>query len=246
MSKEFVWHPPSNLNRNVNSHFGQNPLDGSKLSPEGGFSKNIKTKQKSKNVSMGELQEKIKMENSMRLSLEVSDMETRLLECEILLEQLKTCKRHTPEIIKDNTVEDRDASERNVDKTKKHNITMSNRQINLSDIKMSNVLPDRDTEKLNSKFTTQEVNLAIMNPGGMKGKADAMSNAMHTHDIRICIVSETHCVGKEIPVLNPQTKAFHNNRGSKNNKGGVCIFVENSIAEDCVVIGKSDNNKNKD
>ena len=120
---------------------------------------------------------------------------------------------------------------------------------------MGPVLPDfqsffpyRDVVKLNSnsKFTTQEVNLAIMNPGGMKGKADSMSNAMHIHDIRICIVSETHCVGKEIPKLNPQTKAFHNNRSEKTNKGGVCIFVENSIAEDCVVIGKSDNNRDKD
>ena len=85
-----------------------------------------------------------------------------------------------------------------------------------------------------------------MNPGGMKGKSGSISNAVNNHDIRICIVSETHCVGKEVPVVNNQMKAFFNNRSSKNNKGGVCIFMENTIAEESVIIGKSKPPKDDD
>ena len=223
-------------------------MDGSKIrqSRTGGWRKPKKTEQKSQNEGRGELSHKAKIEENMRKCLEVSDMETRLLECEILLGQLKKNTKTTPEKKAESKNGEDKPKEIVEQKENKNNKITKVQKVIIEGITMSNELPDRDVVKLNSKFATQEINLAIMNPGGMKGKADSMRNAMHTHDIRICVVSETHCVGKEIPKLNPQTKAFHNNRTNKRNKGGVCILVENSIAKDCVVIGMSDNNKDKD
>ena len=107
---------------------------------------------------------------------------------------------------------------------------------------ISNELPDRDVEKLNNKFEVKEFNVAIMNPGGMNSKRESIINAVHNQDIRALVVSETHTVGKEVPVLDRTMEAFFTNRGSGQNKGGVSIFLEKTLAKHSVVVGKSSPN----
>ena len=104
---------------------------------------------------------------------------------------------------------------------------------------ISNSLPDTENTKVNNKFEIEDFNLMVVNPGGLNGKRESICNAIHKFDIRAVIVSETHSVGKQIPELDQTMKAFFMNRSSKKNKGGVCIFLEKSLAEHAVVIGKS-------
>ena len=94
--------------------------------------------------------------------------------------------------------------------------------------KITNKLPKR--ENLSNKFTTDEINIAVVNSGGLNGNKESINNFINKFDIRICIMSETHTAGKEKPHLNNQMTNFFNNRGTKRNKGDVAIAVENSIA----------------
>ena len=102
---------------------------------------------------------------------------------------------------------------------------------------VSNDLPASET--MNNKFELKEFNIAVMNPGGLASKTASITNAIHKHDIRAVIISETHTAGKTIPVLDNTMKPFFHNRSEKANKGGVAIFLENTLAEHAVVIGKS-------
>ena len=234
MSKEFVQGPPSEV-----SHFRQSPQDGSRQSQNGGCSKIEKSQKNNKKELKGDNSRKSSWNDDLRTSLEVSDMETRILGCEILLNRIKT---NTMSLSK----ERKNPEEEKPKVTKKEN-NVKNVQSKVKQASkhvMTNKLPNRDEEKLNSKFNTSEVNLAIMNPGGLRGKSGSINNAVNNYDIRICIVSETHCVGKEVPEINNQMKAFYNNRSDKSNKGGICIFIENTMAEETVVIGKSSPPKN--
>ena len=104
---------------------------------------------------------------------------------------------------------------------------------------ISNTLPDRETEKLNNKFEVKDFNVAIMNPGGINSKRESILNAVHKLDIRALVISETYAVGKEVPVLDKTMEAFFKNRSGTQNKGGVCIFLEKTLAKHSVVIGKS-------
>ena len=105
---------------------------------------------------------------------------------------------------------------------------------------VTNSLPDRDVDKINNKFEVKDFNVAVMNPGGLNSKRESIINAVHKCDIRALIVSETHMVGKEVPVLDRTMEAFFLNRSREQNKGGVCIFLEKTLAETAVVVGKSD------
>ena len=107
----------------------------------------------------------------------------------------------------------------------------------LIDHSVSNELPDQS--KISNKFESDDFNLAVMNPGGMMGKAGSIINTMHKFDIRAIIVSESHAAGKTVPKLDDTMKAFFQNRNEKKNKGGICIFLEKSIADHAVVIGKN-------
>ena len=60
--------------------------------------------------------------------------------------------------------------------------------------KISNKLPKR--EDISNKFTTDEVNIAVVNSGGLNGKKESINNFINKYDIRICILSETHTAGK--------------------------------------------------
>ena len=105
---------------------------------------------------------------------------------------------------------------------------------------VSNSLPDRETEKLNNKFDVKDFNVAIMNPGGLNSKRESILNAVHKWDIRALVVSETYAVGKEVPVLDSTMEAFYKNKSGGQNKGGVSIFLEKTLAKHSVVVGKSD------
>ena len=100
-----------------------------------------------------------------------------------------------------------------------------------------NSLPD--TEQSSNKFDPNTFNLLVVNPGGLNGKRQSITNAVHLYDIRAVIVSETHAAGKTVPKLDPSMKAFFHNRSSKANKGGVALFLEASLAKHAVVVGKS-------
>ena len=52
------------------------------------------------------------------------------------------------------------------------------------------------------------------------------------------MVSETYCCGKEIPYINDNMTAFYDNRGAGPNKGGIAVFLENTLAKESVIIGK--------
>ena len=80
MSKEFVHGPPSEV-----SHFRQSPQDGSRQSQNGGCSKTEKSQKNNKKELKGDNSRKSSWNDDLRTSLEVSDMETRILGCEILL-----------------------------------------------------------------------------------------------------------------------------------------------------------------
>ena len=103
-------------------------------------------------------------------------------------------------------------------------------------------MPSSDPENRSDKFYTKEINLAVINPGGLNGKTDSINNFIHKFDIRICIISETHTAGKEKPFLNSQMTTFFRNRSTKQNKGGIAIAVEKSIAESCVLLAKGKTN----
>ena len=105
---------------------------------------------------------------------------------------------------------------------------------------ISNSLPD--TEQRSDKFHTNEINLAVINAGGLNGKVESINNFIHKYDIRICVISETHTAGKEKPFINKQMTTFFRNRSSKSNKGGIAIAIENSIAETCVLLNKGKTN----
>mgnify|MGYP001248347621 FL=1 len=105
---------------------------------------------------------------------------------------------------------------------------------------VSNSLPDSETEKLNNKFEVKDFHVAIMNPGGINSKRESILNAIHKMDIRALVVSETYAVGKEVPVLDKTMEAFFKNRSDGQNKGGVSIFLEKTLAKHSVVVGKSD------
>ena len=46
-------------------------------------------------------------------------------------------------------------------------------------------------------------------------------------------------VGKEVPTIDNTMEAFFANRSGGQNKGGVCIFLEKTLARTAVVVGKS-------
>ena len=104
-------------------------------------------------------------------------------------------------------------------------------------LQVSNTLPD--TEEASNKFETDKFNMLVVNPGGLHGKRQSITNAIHLYDIRAVVVSETHAPGKTVPKLDDTMKAFFHNRSAKTNKGGVALFLEASLAEHAVVIGKS-------
>ena len=103
--------------------------------------------------------------------------------------------------------------------------------------KVKNDLPG--LEAGDSDFEMKEFNVAIMNPGGLRSKKESITNAIHKHNIRAVVVCETHTVGKSVPQLDNTMKAFFHNRSDKANKGGVAIFLEKTLAEHAVVVGKS-------
>ena len=103
--------------------------------------------------------------------------------------------------------------------------------------KISNEAPDKD--KIHNGFDIKDFNVAIMNAGGIKSKQMSISNIVNKFDIRALIVSETHLSGKEKPYINDNMTAFFDNRSDGLNKGGISIFLENSIARKTVIIGKS-------
>ena len=103
--------------------------------------------------------------------------------------------------------------------------------------RVRNDLPDQST--INNHFDLKDFNVAVVNPGGLNQKRESITNAVHKHDIRAVVVSETHTAGKEIPKLDDSMKAFFHNRSNKTNKGGVAIFLEKTLAEHAVVVGKS-------
>ena len=103
--------------------------------------------------------------------------------------------------------------------------------------KITNKAPDRNN--INNKFEVDDFNVAVMNAGGIKSKQMSISNIVNKFDIRALIVSETHLSGKEKPVVNDNMTAFFDNRSEGLNKGGISIFLENSIAKKTVVVGKS-------
>ena len=111
----------------------------------------------------------------------------------------------------------------------------SDEEIEHPDHVVDNSLPDGETVKINNKFEAKDFNVAIVNPGGLNSKRGSIINAVHKCDIRALIVSETHMVGKEVPVIDNTMEAFFANRSGGQNKGGVCIFLEKTLAKTAVV-----------
>ena len=90
-----------------------------------------------------------------------------------------------------------------------------------------------------------EVNLAIVNPGGCRGKAKSISNLCINNNIKILVCSETHTSGSEVPRVSPDMVPFHRNRSeTKTCKGGVCVYVHDSIKDHAVVVERGDDQNN--
>ena len=101
---------------------------------------------------------------------------------------------------------------------------------------IDNDAPSRDN--INNNFEVDEFNLAITNVRGLASRAMTLSNIVNKFDIRALVVSETYCCGKEIPHINDNMTAFFDNRGAGPNRGGIAVFLENTLAKESVIVGK--------
>ena len=97
------------------------------------------------------------------------------------------------------------------------------------------IVDDGPKEMPTSKVVASSIGQSLIN-----SKRESILNAIHKMDIRALVVSETYAVGKEVPVLDKTMEAFFKNRSDGQNKGGVSIFLEKTLAKHSVVVGKSD------
>ena len=95
-------------------------------------------------------------------------------------------------------------------------------------------------EDLNNEFTTDHINMVAMNVCGIKGKEKIVQSIFHKSDIRVGVLSETWLTGKEKPELGRSFDSFISNRAEKSNRGGIAVVVEKTIAEETVVIGRNE------
>ena len=100
-----------------------------------------------------------------------------------------------------------------------------------------NNLPEE--EEIHNKFETENINMVAMNVCGLQGKEKVVETILNKFDVRMCIMTETWLVGKEKPDVGRGYRAFHSNRSEKANRGGIAVVLEASLAEDTVVIGRS-------
>ena len=86
------------------------------------------------------------------------------------------------------------------------------------------------------------VNIACINPTGLKGKVKAVENICNVNNIKVMICSETHCSGSQIPFLSRNFASFHRNRNvvKASSKGGVCIFVHRSMSDHAIILDKGE------
>ena len=103
---------------------------------------------------------------------------------------------------------------------------------NENDSKIKTIMPLSDEK---DKF--QRINVAIMNPAGISEvKGKIMENIVNANRIDILIVSETNSHGKEKPKIGGMTPFNRNRSTSGVARGGVCIFVNNNVAKDTVLL----------
>ena len=91
----------------------------------------------------------------------------------------------------------------------------------------------------NYHFLTKDENnlrFYVCNLRGFFSKKDIMAKIIHDISADVIIATETHCNIETIPKI-PNFRSFNRNRETRS-KGGICIFVRDSVANDCVQIWK--------
>ena len=149
------------------------------------------------------------METSEEWEVEMKLVETCLLLCRSILNQIKM------------NAEEEDTPNKSMDKVET----------------VDNEIPK--SEDINNDFLTNHINLVAMNVCGVKGKEKILQTILNRNDVRIGILSETWLIGKEKPDLGQSFTTFISNRADKTNRGGVAIVIEKSLTENSVVIGRN-------
>ena len=110
-------------------------------------------------------------------------------------------------------------------------------KIDNDDVETRDDIPGED--EISNKFITSQINMVAMNVCGLRGKEKTIESTLNRLDVRICVMTETWLVGKEKPDMGRSYSSFFTNRSEKANKGGIAIVIEKSVAQDTVVIGRS-------
>ena len=78
----------------------------------------------------------------------------------------------------------------------------------------------------------------MINPAGISAaKSKIIENIVNVNNFKIVIVSETNSHGKEKPNIGKRMIPFNRNRSTTGvARGGVCIFVDKSLATDTVIL----------
>ena len=176
-------------------------------------------------------------DDEVEIRVRLLEMEMTAMELEMdIHRKMMDIQSHNENSDEGAAVVDRDESHRVDDETKEDNDETSNDNRPADEEEIDNNAPSRD--KINNKFEVDEFNMAITNTRGLASRSLTLSNIINKFDIRAVVVSETYCCGKEIPYINDNMTAFFDNRGAGPNKGGIAVFLENTLAKESVIIGK--------
>ena len=172
-------------------------------------------------------------EDEQEFRIRSMEVEMKIMEMEMKLLQIKQLERIR-------AIEELEDKEKPYEDSADDELSESDEDSSVVvEIESETVTNDAPSTEVNNKFDVDDLHLAVMNARGLAGKYQSMSNAANMYDMRIMVVSETHCIGKDKPYINDNMEAFFENRNCKKNKGGVAVFLEKTLAKQSVIIGKS-------
>ena len=107
----------------------------------------------------------------------------------------------------------------------------------------NDTLRNSDLHYQNSKISNSDSNLRsvrcfVNNVRGLASKMETLMNIICDNDYDIIALTETHYSGEIIPKLQGY-RTFNRNRCFRN-KGGICLFIKNNIANDVVLLSKGE------
>ena len=91
--------------------------------------------------------------------------------------------------------------------------------------------------KCSQKPESDQIVFATMNPAGLNSsKSKVIEKIVALNKIQVLVICETNASGSEIPFISNDMTAFHRNRNSAGKcKGGVSIFVNKTLASQCII-----------